>query len=153
MKYTAVSVRQLNNRKGKPWQARAKYKDVYGKWKELSKMLPDAKGKREAQRLANEWLDALNAQADLMPNAVKPSTVDETFKEYIKHQLDTGEIEKSTYSNTLHSYNKYIKPYLGEYIFATVDNTVIKQLAYTIIPVRAIPKHHTHNLCEIEKGV
>ena len=125
MKYTAVSVRQLNNRKGKPWQARAKYKDVYGKWKELSKMLPDAKGKREAQRLANEWLDALNAQADLVPTAVKPSTVDETFKEYIKHQLDTGEIEKSTYSNTLHSYNKYIKPYLGEYIFATVDNTVI----------------------------
>ena len=34
-KYTAVSVRQLD-RKGKPWQARAKYKDVYGKWKELS---------------------------------------------------------------------------------------------------------------------
>lgn len=32
MKYTAVSVRQLD-RKGKPWQARAKYKDVYGKWK------------------------------------------------------------------------------------------------------------------------
>ena len=29
MKYTAVSVRQLD-RKGKPWQARAKYKDVYG---------------------------------------------------------------------------------------------------------------------------
>ena len=29
MKYTAVSVRQLE-RKGKPWQARAKYKDVYG---------------------------------------------------------------------------------------------------------------------------
>ncbi len=30
MKYTSVSVRQLD-RKGKPWQARAKYKDVYGK--------------------------------------------------------------------------------------------------------------------------
>ena len=34
MKYTAVSVRQLD-RKGKPWQARAKYKDTQGKWKEL----------------------------------------------------------------------------------------------------------------------
>lgn len=45
MKYTAVSVRQLEKRKGKPWQARAKYKDVSGKWKEVSKMLPDAKGK------------------------------------------------------------------------------------------------------------
>ena len=74
MKYTAVSVRQLD-RKGKPWQARAKYKDTQGKWKELSKMLPDAKGKREAQRIAKEWLDALNAEADLMPNAGKASTV------------------------------------------------------------------------------
>lgn len=124
MKYTAVSVRQLN-RKGRPWQARAKYKDVFGKWKEVSKMLPEAKGKRDAQRMANEWLDALNAQADLMPNAGKISTVDETFKEYLKHQLDTGEIEKSTYSNSLHSYNRYIKPYLGNYMFASVDNTVI----------------------------
>ena len=124
MKYTAVSVRQLD-RKGKPWQARAKYKDTQGKWKELSKMLPDAKGKREAQRIAKEWLDALNAEADLMPNAGKASTVDKTFMEYLKHQLDTGEIERSTYSNSIHSYNNYIKPYLGDYIFATVDNTVI----------------------------
>ena len=30
MKYTTVNVQQLTNRKGKPWQARAKYKDVYG---------------------------------------------------------------------------------------------------------------------------
>ena len=125
MKYTAVSVRQLDNRKGKPWQARAKYKDVYGKWKEVSKMLPDAKGKRDAQRIAKEWLDTLNAEADLMPNAGKASTVDKTYREYLKHQLDTGEIEKSTYSNSLHSYNKYIKPYLGDYMFATIDNTVI----------------------------
>ena len=51
MKYTAVSVRQLN-RKGRPWQARAKYKDVFGKWKEVSKILPEAKGKRDAQRMA-----------------------------------------------------------------------------------------------------
>ena len=39
MKYTTVSVRQLIDHKGKPWQVRAKYKDVYGKWKEISKMM------------------------------------------------------------------------------------------------------------------
>ena len=38
MKYTTYYVKQLENRKGKPWQARAKYKDVYGKWKEVSKL-------------------------------------------------------------------------------------------------------------------
>lgn len=62
MKYTTYNVQQLN-RKGKPWQARAKYKDVYGKWKETSKMLPDATGKREAQRMAKEWFEQLNAEA------------------------------------------------------------------------------------------
>ena len=125
MKYTTVSVQQLKNRKGKPWQARAKYKDVYGKWKEVSKMLPEAKGKKEATRMAREWLDNLNAEADLMPSAGKAQTIDKVYKEYLKHQLDTGEIEKSTYSNSIASYNKYIKPYLGDYIFATVDKTVI----------------------------
>ena len=125
MKYTTVNVQQLKNRKGKPWQARAIYKDIYGKWKEVSKMLPDAKGKKEATRMAKEWLDQLNAEADLMPSAGKAQTLDKVYKEYLKHQLDTSEIEKSTYSNSLYYYNKYIKPYLGDYVFATVDKTVI----------------------------
>ena len=49
MRYTTSNVRQLTNRKGKPWQARLKYKDSDGKWKELTKMLPEAeffKGKK-----------------------------------------------------------------------------------------------------------
>jgi len=125
MKYTSVSVRRLENRKNKPWQARAKYKDVYGNWKEVSKMLQDAKGKKEAMRMAKEWIDKLNAEADLMPSATHADTVEKVYLDYIKHQLDIGEIEKSTYSNSLHSYNKYIKPYLGDYIFATVDKTII----------------------------
>ena len=125
MFYKTVSVHQLEKRKGKPWQARAKYKDVYGKWKEVSKMLPNAKGKKEAQRIANEWLEQLNAEADLMPNMNRQQTVDKVYREYLKHQLDTGEIEKSTYSNSLSSYRKYIQPHLGDYIFATVDKTII----------------------------
>ena len=73
MKYTTYNFQQLANRKGKPWQARAKYKDANGKWKEVSKMLPEAKGKKEAMRMAKEWFDKLNAEADLMPNAGKAS--------------------------------------------------------------------------------
>ena len=127
MKYTTYNVQQIvrEGRKGKPWQARAKYKDATGKWKEVSKMLPVAKGKKEAMRMAKEWFEKLNAEADLMPNAGKVKTVDEIYKEYLKHQLDTGEIERSTYSNSLYSYNKYIKPYLGDYVFATVDKTIL----------------------------
>lgn len=124
MQYTAVSVRQLD-RKGKPWQARAKYKDGNGKWKELSKMLPEAKGKKEATRMANEWLNALNTAAEMLPSMEKLKTLDEVYNEYLKHQLDTGEIERSTYSNTMASYKKYIKPYLGDYVFATMNKTVL----------------------------
>ena len=124
MKYTSVHIRQLTNRKGKPWQARLKYKDVNGKWKETAKML-NATGKREATRQANELLNKLNAEADLMPSVDKVKTIDETFNEYLKHQLDIGEIEKSTYSNSIASYNKYIKPYLGDYVFATIDKTIL----------------------------
>lgn len=125
MKYTSFHVRQLDDRKGKPWQARLKYKDVNGKWKETAKMLPDATGKREATRQAKELFDKLNAEADLMPNVGKEKTIDQIYKEYLKSQLDTGEIEKSTYSNSLYSYNKYIKPYLGDYLFASIDKVVI----------------------------
>ena len=124
MKYTTVSVRQLENRAGKPWQARAKYKDVYGKWKEVSKIL-DVKGIREAKKTAQEWLDKLNAEADLMPNAGKAKTVKEICTEYLNHQLNTGEIEKSTYSASMYTLKKYITPYIGDYIFASVDKTVL----------------------------
>ena len=78
-------------------------------------MLPEAKGVREAKRMAREWFDKLNAEADLMPNAGKAKTVDEVYKEYLQHQVSTGEIERSTYSNSLYSYSKYIKLIVNQY--------------------------------------
>lgn len=125
MKYTSYYVNQLENRKHKPWQARAKFQEPDGTWKETSKMMKGAKGKKEAMRMAKEWFDELNAQADLMPNVSKVKTLDEVFNEYLQHQLATSEIEKSTYSNSMASYRKYIKPYLGDYIFSAMDKTVL----------------------------
>lgn len=125
MKYTTYNVQQLTNRKGKPWQARAKYKDVNGKWREVSKMLPEAKGKKEASRIAKEWFDTLNAEADLMPNIAKVKTIDDVVVDYLNHQLATGEIERSTHANQMSNYKKYIKPQLGDYIFTEIDKTII----------------------------
>ncbi|MBR2507899.1 MAG: site-specific integrase [Bacilli bacterium] len=125
MKYSTYYVNLIENGKGKRWQARAKYKDERGKWKEVSKILTDATGKREANKMAKEWFDKINEEADLMPNVSKAKTVDETFMEYLNHQLATDEIEKTTYRNTMYSYKAYIKPYLGDYIFASVDKNII----------------------------
>ena len=127
MKYTTVYVKQLENRKGKPWQARAKYKDTNGKWKETSKMLTAAKGKKEANKMAKEWMDMLNAEADAMPSADRAKTFEEVYLEYLNHQLNTGEIEKSTYSSTMVGYRKYVKPYLADYMFASLDKVVLNK--------------------------
>ena len=127
MRYTELSVRQLNTIKGKPWQARAKYKDVSGKWRETSKVLKEAKGKKEAMRLGKEWMDALNAQYDTMPTADGLKTVAEVYIEYITNQLNAGELEKSTFLYYKYTFEKYVKPYLGDYIFSSIDKVVINQ--------------------------
>lgn len=72
-------------------------------------MLTGAKGKREASKMAREWLDVLNAQADVMPNANREKTFSEVYIEYINHQLTTGSIERSTYSSSMSNYRNYLK--------------------------------------------
>ena len=152
MKYTTVYVKQLENRKGKPWQARAKYKDLNGKWKETSKMLTDAKGKREATKMAKEWLDALNAQADVMPNASREKTYNEVFVEYLNHQLNTGAIERSTYSSSMTGYRNYVKPYLGDYMFTSIDRIIINGWL-TELYKKGLSQQTIHNAYSIAKKV
>ena len=123
-KYTTVNVRQIKKRNNQ-WQARAKYKDTNGKWSEVSKMLPEAKGKRSAEKMAEDWRRELNAQAEQIPEVKNIDTVEEVYLDYIYQQMTRGEIEKSTYSNSIQTFRTYVKPYLGNYIFASVDKTVL----------------------------
>ena len=132
MRYTTAFVCQLKHKKNKPWQARLKFKDSNNKWREISKILPEASGKREAQRMANEWLAEMNAIADNMPSMNSEKTLSETYEEYILYQLNSGEIEKSTYANKLHYFKKYINPYLGNYMFATLDKPSINNWITTL---------------------
>ena len=126
MKFKTFNTQQLTNRKGKPWQARLKYKDaVTGKWREVSKMLPEASGKREANRLAEVWFDEMNAAAANAPNMERDKTVSDMIEEFLKYQLRTGRIEKSTYNRQTATYNNYVKGVIGDYSFATFDRTAI----------------------------
>ena len=127
MRYTTSNVRQLTNRKGKPWQARLKYKDSDGKWKELTKMLPEAKGKREAQRMANEWMSEQNklAENSLFLGGKGPQTVEETVREYLNRQLETGVLEKSTYLTEIKNMERNTFPFIGAIGFTTLDRITI----------------------------
>ncbi len=127
-KYTASCIVQLKNRKGKPFQARLRYPDASKKkgWSEISRMVPEEiKSKREAGKWAEKWRAEMNALADNMPSMEANKTVGEVFMEFLNHQLNTGEIEKSTYNNSYYYFKEYIEPYLGSYSFATLDRVAI----------------------------
>ena len=125
MNYSTAYVVQLN-RKGKPWQARLKFKDEKGNWKEKSKLLPEAKGKKEAQRLADAWLDEMNKQAEMelqeqLKLADEKNKLSSVYENYLSMQYSAGALQRSTYVNNLYYYKEYIKPYLGDKNFFSID--------------------------------
>lgn len=125
MKYTTANVHQLK-RKGRPWQARLKYKDpITGKWKETSKMLRDVKGKKEAQKAADAWLNEMNEAASNSLNIEMDKTVGEMVFEYLEYQYRTGEIELSTYAMEKAQYRTLIKPYIADISFVTLDRDAV----------------------------
>jgi integrase len=121
MKYTSASVRQTKTGK---WQARLRYKEGE-KWKNLDKVLPEAKGKREAQRMAEDFRRQMNEIAEHEQIPEMKRTVDEVVMGYLNRQFTTGQLERSTYNTQVTAYNKNIKPYLGDIIFDTLDRTSI----------------------------
>jgi len=124
-KYYSSYAKQLQKRKGKPWQAVLRYKDAEGKAKTTSKMLPNVKGKREAYRLAEEWRKEMNEQAALAPDFDKEKTVGDVILDYLDYQLRCGEIEPSSYKIEKYAYNGCIKQYIGDISFVSLDRNAI----------------------------
>ena len=102
MKYTSASVRQTKTGK---WQARLRYKEGE-KWKNLDKVLPEAKGKREAQRMAEDFRRQMNDVAEKEQIPEMKRTVDEVVMGYLNRQFATGQLERSTYNTQVIAYNK-----------------------------------------------
>jgi len=119
-KYTSVSV--FKRKKG--WQARLRYKEN-DKWKETSKMLPEATGKKEAEKMAEELRQRLNKIAADNGEPARGKTVDDVVSQFLEHQLNTGLLERSSYYSQKIAYEKNIKPYLGDYEFNTLDRMAI----------------------------
>ena len=124
MYYTSFSVRQLKT-KGRPWQARLNYKDANGKWQQTAKTLREAKGKKDAERMAQALMDELNKQAEELPYATSDKTVSEAVVSYLDYQLANGEIEQSSYYAQMKRFKNWIEPKIGDYDFATLDKIVI----------------------------
>lgn len=117
-KYTSASVRLKNGK----WQARLRYKDNNGKWKNTDKMLPDAKGKREASKMAEDLRRELNAVEER--ESAKDKTVTEVFMNYLKYQFAAG-MEASTYDAQITSFKCGVQPFIGDYNFYTLSREAI----------------------------
>ena len=126
MYYYNPTVKQCLDRKGKPWRASIDYKDpVTGKRKQKTKMLPSAKGKKEAKKLADEWLTELNNAVKSIAPAEQGKTLEEMIERFENYRLTVGEIEKSTYQKNMAVSKNYINPYLGNNLFTSIDRVDI----------------------------
>ncbi len=122
MFYYNPTVKQCLDRKGKPWRASVDYKDpITGKRRQKSKMLTSAKGKKEAQKQANDWLAELNDAVKTMAPTEQGKTIKEMLEAYEDYRLSVGEIENSTHQKNLSIGKNYIFPYLGDNLFTTLD--------------------------------
>ena len=128
MVYNNPNVKQLKDRKGKPWRASVDYKDpITQKRRQKTKMLPEAKGKKDAERLVRLWMDELNNAVKDLPSTEKFLTVAESVKQFEDYKLSTGAIEKSTHQRNLLIAKNYINPFLGNHLFASVDRIDINK--------------------------
>ena len=127
LKYYSPSVKQCKDRKGKPWRATVYYKeDNWIKPKQKTKVLREAKGIREAKRLADAWCDELNKAIEGKgSNKTNSKTVSEVIQAYEDYKISIGKVEKSTYQRDLLITKNYINPYLGDYYFETLDRNDI----------------------------
>lgn len=136
--YSSGTVRQLS-RKGKPWQGTLKYKDSNGDWKSVTKMLNDATGKKDAERLLKEWQEAMESRsiksAIKNPKAIKKSlgkTVSETVREYLDLEYEIGELERSTYTQQMNVFEKRGEPYIGDIPFTELTKEQVHKWLSTL---------------------
>lgn len=123
--YTRSSVK---NRKGR-YQQLIHFKNSKGKWDAKTRMCEKGVGKRQAEKMAEEWrleMNALNEQMPAQPNRAKDtSTVDDIVRRYLQFQLSTGEIEQVTYDTQIRNYNRGVSPYIGDIGFYSLDKAMI----------------------------
>ena len=124
MKYTTWSVQRLNDKKGKPWQAIAQYKED-GKWRHKTRLFRQAQGKKEAEKLAEEWFDELNEAAKERPDV--DETLTAVLEKYLDNQLNRKLIESSTKYQQEKGYRTYGEPYIGDLGFSSIDRNDIEK--------------------------
>lgn len=147
-KYTTYSATKLKKRKGQPWQLIICYIDEEGKRQKKTKVAREAKGKKEAEALAHQWLLEEKAIYEEQ-EAEEFITIEDVITKHLDDMLKIGKIQRSSHDMELKIMSKNITPYIGDLGFFTADrrdmekwitalhNKGLKQqtiyIAYTIV--------------------
>lgn len=143
--YFSPSVKQIKDRKGKPWRATVYFIDPKDqKKKQKTKVFRDATGKRDALKMANAWMDELNKEYEDTAPSKNKKTVKQVLQEFEDRRLVAREIEKSTYKKALSINKNYIIPHLGQHIFIEVERKDIENWINTLF-ARGLSKTTVRN--------
>lgn len=149
-KYTNGCVRQLKARKNKPFVGILKYKSG-GEWKQVTKTLHGATGKKDAERLLEIWWEDMEARAEINP-AVPPKlakkivdkTVKQAIEEFLELQYKTKDLEESTYQTQCFYARKHVFPYIGDLVF---EKTTWQQIQDWENKLRDILSENSVGIC------
>ena len=129
MKYRNLNLVELKNRKSK-WQGICDYTDAEGKRKFKRKSF-DTTSKREAWRLAEDWFNEINQQAE--EEEVKAEdTLEEVIEVYLENQQKRHFIGDSSYRIDRLRAKEYIYPYIGSLGFTSIERSDIEKWITTL---------------------
>lgn len=122
--YTTYTVVQLPDKNGKRYQGVAQYKDENGKWRHKTRVFR-TKGKKEAEKLAEEWFQKLKKEEEKKPDELIPiSTV---IENYLELQFSQKLVERSSHDMELKIFRKNIEPFIGDIGFTSLEPNEIEE--------------------------
>lgn len=135
--YSKLTVSRYKDKSGKNigWRGSLSWYDADGKRKQTTKVCHE-KLKRDAVVYLEQWHREMEKAASITPQMPRQTnampTVTDTIKTYLDYQLSINEIEKSTYCASVGSLERYITPYIGDYIFTAIDVNVLNMWITTL---------------------
>lgn len=124
MFYSGASLKQMQNRKGKPWRGTLQYKDPEThKWRQKTRVFSECRTKSEAKKALVAWQNEMEQKASLQAQG---RTVETAVREYLDSQRKLQTISIVTYQNTLRLAETVTFPIIGKEKFIDLDKTKVQ---------------------------
>lgn len=150
MHYTNASLKQMKDRKGKPWRGTLQYKDAEGNWRQKTKVFSGVQYKRDAQVALNAWRAEMEEQAQReLSNDLPQMTVEKAVRDYLARQRKMNILTLGTYQNQLSRAEMAIFPIIGSKDFYELASSDVSNLISVL--TESLKPRSVQNVCSILK--